>query len=71
MKTNQKEELLDLAAFILYGLKEGIPYGSIMVTLAHDVNGSASRALEGDKFFLPRSHGYRKHLKKMNAEVPA
>ena len=62
MTESKKAELIDLATFVLWGIKNGLSYANVMTTLAHDVNGLVRRDLEGDECFLPRSHGYRKHL---------
>ena len=71
MTTKNKQELLDMAAFVLYSIKNGLAYHTVMTTLAHDVNGIARRNMEGDEFFLPRSSGYRKHLKERVDELAA
>ena len=57
-----RKALVDLAAFILYGLEKGktdhfarsMDESDVLATVAHDVGG----LLNGDEFFVPRSAGY-------------
>lgn len=54
MNEKEKEALQDVKAFIDFAVAQDMPFLNVLGTLGHDIGG----LLDGDKFFLPRTHGY-------------
>lgn len=54
------KKLEDMAGYLSFCAKAGVESNIILLNLSHDIFG----ILRDDKCFLPRTHGYRKYLRK-------
>jgi len=66
MDQKQKDTLNDMADYIVYGIEMDIPFIEILATLGHDAGGILTK----QPCFLPRSHGFSKHLRERGIPKP-
>jgi len=60
-----KEFVDDLGGYIYWAMDNHIPAEQVLFNLAHDING----AIKEDKYMVPRTQGYKKHLPNKTNEV--
>lgn len=56
MTSRQRFILKDMAAFIVFGLNNGMTFDSVLGSLSHDIGGIVRK----ERCFLPRSNGFAK-----------
>lgn len=60
MNQEEKQKLLDLAAYIMWAVESEQTYFSVLGTIGHDVGGLFNT---DDTMFLPRTRGYTNLVK--------